>query len=77
MAFRKFPTPVKAEDTPLVTAHGTTYRCTGCGADVPPGVWITEQVESGNVVGMTMRIGADGDVVHSCGEAVASSQPST
>lgn len=75
--FTPFPVPVQPDDTPLVTHEGDHYRCTGCGEPAPSGVWISETVEDGMVVGMSMRIGGDGEVVHSCGKAVASSQPNT
>jgi hypothetical protein len=55
-------------DVPLVTPAGTQYRCSGCGALVPPGVWITETVVDGMVVGLSMRLGADGPHVHACGQ---------
>ncbi len=65
--FTPFPVPTHPGDTPLVTHAGFDYLCTGCGAHIPDGVWIHEQVKDGMVVGMTMRDGADGAVIHQCG----------
>jgi hypothetical protein len=74
MAFTPFPEPIHRDDLPLVTHAGAHYRCSGCGfTPVPDGVHITETIEDGMVVGLSMRYGADGDVVHACGEGVTSS----
>lgn len=75
--FTPFPVPVHHEDLPLVTAAGFTLRCSGCGADVPEGVWITEVIDDRMVVGLSMRMGSDGAYVHACGKGVPSSLPST
>jgi hypothetical protein len=69
--FKAFKEPKHPDDTPLVSAHGFFYRCNGCGCDqLPQGFWITERIEDGMVVGLSMRIGADGAIVHACGKAV-------
>jgi hypothetical protein len=75
--FKAFPVPTKPTDTPLVTPDGYHYRCSGCGAEVPEGVWIAETIEDGMVVGLSMRIGRDGADVHQCGKGVPTSPPST
>ena len=75
--FTPFPVPVHHDDLPLVTAAGTEYRCSGCGTLVPAGVWMTETVEDGMVVGLSMRMGTDGPTVHACGKGVDPSPPST
>lgn len=89
--FTPFPVPVQpwllerqedgsmqmVGDVPLVTNADTMYRCSGCGTLVPPGVWITEAIRDGMIVGLSMRMGADGAHVHACGEGVPPSPPNT
>lgn len=65
--FTPFPVPRTAEDKPLFTHNGFDYKCTGCGGPIPDGAWITEDVEGGMVVGLLVRKGQDGPVVHACG----------
>jgi hypothetical protein len=69
--FTPFPVPRRPDDRPLVTHAGFDYRCTGCGGPVPDGVWIHEAVEDGMIVGMVMRDGPDGAVIHQCGQVGA------
>jgi hypothetical protein len=66
--FTPFPVPVAVTDLPLVTHAGHSYRCSGCGTLVPEGVWITETIKDGMIVGLSMRIGADGAFIHQCGD---------
>jgi hypothetical protein len=66
--FVPFPEPKHHDDTPLVTWNGFDYKCSGCGGPVPDGVWFTETVEDGMVVGIVARRGADGPRVHACGK---------
>jgi hypothetical protein len=66
--FTPFPAPVHPNDTPLVQHAGIDYRCTGCGAVVPDGVWIYETVKDGMVVGLRMEGGSSGQFTHRCGE---------
>jgi hypothetical protein len=65
--FVPFPVPVHPGDVPLVVHAGDRYRCSGCGGDVPDGVWLFETVEDGMVTGLVAKQGADGPVVHDCG----------
>jgi hypothetical protein len=76
--FTPFPEPKNEPDAdgqggdlPLVTPAGVDYRCSGCGTIISSraGFWITENIEDGMVTGMSMRIGADGPVLHACGTA--------
>ena len=57
-------------DTPLVVPAGTKgYLCSGCQTLIPTsGFWVTETVEDGLIVGLSMRVGSDGPVVHACGK---------
>lgn len=66
--FKAFKAPVLPKDVPLVQNDGLIYKCSGCGGPVPDGVWIFEKIEDGMVVGMTMKRGDDGPIVHQCGE---------
>jgi hypothetical protein len=66
--FKPFPVPIKTTDTPLVQHAGVDYTCTGCGEHVPAGLHIHETINDGMVIGLRMIAGADGPVVHQCGE---------
>jgi hypothetical protein len=66
--FKPFKVPVDVEDLPLVTHAGKQFKCSGCGELIPEGFWITEVIEDGMIVGMSMRVGADGAFVHACGK---------
>lgn len=66
--FTSFPVPHTPDDMPLVRHAGFDYTCTGCGTHIPDGVWIHETVKDGMVIGLRMVNGADGDVIHQCGE---------
>jgi hypothetical protein len=65
--FEPFPEPRKQGDTPLVVHNGFQYRCSGCGGDVPDGAWLEEDIDDGMVVGLLVRAGQGGHVVHACG----------
>jgi hypothetical protein len=65
--FTPFKNPVHPDDTPLVQHAGFEYKCTGCGAPVPDGVHIYETVEDGMVIGLKVRRGLEGPVLHACG----------
>jgi hypothetical protein len=54
--FKAFPVPVHVDDVPLVVANGREYRCSGCGGDVPSGVWLYETIAGGMVVGLVARL---------------------
>ncbi len=49
--------------------RGAVYECAGCGGDLPDGAQITEYVDDDAVVGLSVRMDADGPVVHACGTA--------
>ena len=66
--FTSFPIPVHRDDKPLVTHAGFDYLCSGCGDHVPDGVWIREFVKDGQIIGLTMRNGRDGEIIHQCGQ---------
>jgi hypothetical protein len=66
--FKPFPVPVQTTDTPLVQHAGFDYICTGCGEHIPDGVHVYEMIKDGMVIGLRMAVGADGPVVHQCGE---------
>jgi hypothetical protein len=66
--FKPFPVPIQITDTPLVQHAGVDYTCTGCGTHVPSGIHIHETINDGMVIGLRMIAGADGPVVHQCGE---------
>jgi hypothetical protein len=67
--FTPFPVPIKSTDMPLVQHAGADYICTGCSEHIPSGVHIHEIIDNGMVIGLRMIAGADGPVVHACGEA--------
>jgi hypothetical protein len=67
--FVPFPLPAAPSDAPLVVHAGDHYSCTGCGDDVPAGVWLYETVVDGTVTGLLAQEGHDGPVVHVCGDA--------
>lgn len=68
--FTPFPVPVHHMDTPLVQWAGEAYKCTGCGGVVPSGAWLHETIKDGMVTGLLARNGADGEILHRCGEQV-------
>jgi hypothetical protein len=66
--FTPFPVPVDPGDTPLVVADGFKFRCSGCQSELREGFWVTETIEDGMIVGLSMAIGSDGPVIHACGK---------
>lgn len=69
--FTPFPNPRTSEDVPLVQIKGQRYVCTGCGTELPDGLFIHENVDdTGTVIGLRMEVGLPGEgrTVHECGE---------